>query len=106
MIGTPKRVAPSLFRVLKPAALARHGQAGGVELEVDDSTLHTDHRGVGSVVGAQLRKDVLDSALDGLLADRELIGNLLVGIAGGNQPQDVDFPRGQCLIGGMFGKFE
>jgi hypothetical protein len=62
-------------------------------LEFDDSALQPYHGGVGSVVGAQFGEDVLDSAFDGFFRDRELIGNLFVGISGGNQTQDGDFPR-------------
>ena len=61
---------------------------------------------MGSVVGSQFGEDVPHSTLDGFFADRELIGNLLVGVAGGNQTQDRDFPRGQGVIGGMLGKLE
>jgi len=73
------------------------------ELKLDDSALQTDHRGVGSVVGAQFGEDVSDLALDGFFADRELRGNLFVSIPFGNQTQDTDFRWGQGVIGGMFG---
>src|SRR5580700_10399734 len=71
------------------------------ELRFDDSALQPDHRGVGSVVGAQFGEDVPDLALDGLFADRELSRNYLVGIARGNQIKDADFRRGQSVIGGV-----
>ena len=45
-----------------------------------------------------------DLALDGFFADRELRGNLFVGIPFGNQPQHTHFCRGQRVIGGMLGK--
>ena len=51
------------------------------ELKFDDPSLQPDHGCLGSVAGAQFRKDILDSPLDGLLSDRELIGDLFVGIA-------------------------
>ena len=76
------------------------------ELRFDDSALQPDHRGVGSVVGAQFGEDVPDLTLDGLFADRELSRNYLVGIARGNQIKDADFRRGQSVIGGVFGKLE
>lgn len=76
------------------------------ELRFDDSALQPDHRGVGSVVGAQFGEDVPDLALDGLFADRELSRNYLVGIARGNQIKDADFRRGQSVIGGVFGELE
>jgi len=34
---------------------------------------------------------MFDTALDGRFADRELIRNLLISLAGGDQPQNVDF---------------
>ncbi len=75
---SPKRAVGSLFRVL----------------QFDDSALQPYHGGVGSVVGAQFGEDVLDSAFDGFFGDGELISNLFVGIPGGNQTQDTDFPWG------------
>ena len=42
-------------------------------------------------------------ALHGRLADRELIGDLLIRVAGGDQLEDLDFACGQrgisCVIG-------
>jgi len=62
-----------------------------VELQLDDSSLQTDHCGVGSIVSAQFRKNALDSTLDGLFRDGELIRNLLVRIPGCDQSQHSDF---------------
>jgi hypothetical protein len=45
-------------------------------------------------------EDVPDAALDRFLGDRELIGNLFVGVPGGNQAQDIDFVFGLGVIGG------
>ena len=59
---------------------------------------------MGPVVGAQFGEDVLDSAFDGLFGDRELISNLFVGIPGGNQTQDTDFPWSEGVISGVLGK--
>ena len=33
-----------------------------------------------------------------------LIGNLFVGVSAGDQAQNLDFPRGQGIVGGMFGQ--
>ena len=41
-----------------------------------------------------LERMFFDSALDGFFGDGELIGNLFVGIPGGNQTQYAQFPRG------------
>jgi hypothetical protein len=64
-----------------------------VRLQFDDSSLQPDHGRLRSVVGAQFGEDVLDSPLDGLLGDRELIGDLLIGVSGCDQAQHVDFCR-------------
>src|SRR5258707_15865491 len=74
------------------------------ELKLDDSALQTDHRGVGSVVGAQFGEDVPDLSLDRFFADRKLRRNLFIGIPFRNQSQYTDFRWGQRVIGGMFGK--
>jgi hypothetical protein len=62
-------------------------------LQFDDSSLQADHRGVGSIVGAQFGKNALDSAFDRFLGDRKLIRNLLVCISCRDQSQNIDFRR-------------
>ena len=52
---------------------------------VDESALYANDCRVRSIVGAKFGKDVLDSPFDGVLCDRKLISNLLVGIPPGNQ---------------------
>jgi hypothetical protein len=84
---SPKRVKSSLFRAL---GLTQEGTWRG-KLKFDDPPLQADHGRLGSVAGAQFGKDVLDSSLYGFFSDRELIGNLLIGIAGRDQPEHVDF---------------
>ena len=76
------------------------------ESEFDDPAFEPDHRGVGAIVGAQLGKDAPDLTLDGVFGDRELRGNLFIGIALGDQAQDAHFRRRQGLIGGMLGELE
>src|SRR5271154_5683642 len=53
--------------------------------ELDDPALEPDHRGVGSVLGAQFGEDVADLAFHRILAGRELRRDLFVGIAVGNK---------------------
>ena len=60
---------------------------------------------MGSIVGAQFRKDALDSTLDGFFRDGELIRNLLVRIAGCDQPQHGDLCRGEGVIRRMLRDF-
>jgi hypothetical protein len=51
------------------------------------------------VVGVQFRKNALDSALDGVLGDGELIGNLLVRVsAWRSDASTYDFCVRQALI--------
>ena len=73
-------------------------------LGLDDSALHPDHRGVGSIVRPQFGEDVLDSSLDGFFRDPELRRNLFVGVPGRDQTEDLDFSRSQGLICGVLGK--
>jgi hypothetical protein len=54
------------------------------DLGFNNAAPYADHGSVGAVVGAQFGEDVLDSALDGFFGDRELIGNLFIGISGGD----------------------
>src|SRR5712692_11067911 len=65
---------------------------------LDDPALHADHRRVRAIVGAELREDVLDSALHGFLRDRKLGGDFLVCIPGGDQPEHINFSRRQRFI--------
>ena len=58
-----------------------------------------------SIIGAKLRENALDAALDGFLGDRKLIRNLLVGIAGRDQAQYGNFCWRQGVIRRMFGDF-
>jgi hypothetical protein len=87
-VERPKRVRCSLFRVKREQGSGRSG-----ELELDDSALQADHRGVGAVVGPQFGKDVLDPALDGFFGNRELVCNLLVRISCSDQAQDANLTR-------------
>ena len=75
------------------------------ELQLDDPSLQSDHGRVGSIVGAQFRKDALDPALHGFLRDGELIRNLLVRIPGCDQSQHGDFCGCQGVIHRMLGNF-
>ena len=74
-------------------------------LQFDDPSLHANHGGLGAIIGVQLRKDGFDPALNGFFRNRELICDLLVGIACGNQSQHSDFRRRQCVVGSMLSDF-
>src|ERR1700751_2494348 len=53
---------------------------------------------MGAIVGAKLGQYVGNMAFDRSFTDCELIGNQFVGVSGANQPQYVDFARGQFVI--------
>src|SRR5215467_545810 len=74
-------------------------------LDFYDSPLDADHGSLDPVARAQLGKDVLDPPLYRFLGDRKLVGDLFVGIAGGNQLQHTDFSLRQGVGGCMLGKF-
>ena len=54
-------------------------------IQLDDATPEPNGYGVGSIVGTKLRQYICNSALDGRFADRKIIGNLFICVAGCNQ---------------------
>jgi hypothetical protein len=56
-----------------------------------------EHHRLDAVAQAELLEDVRDVGLDGRLADVELLPDLGVREAVGNQAKDVSFPRGQLV---------
>jgi hypothetical protein len=50
-----------------------------------------EDRGLDPILQPELAQDAADVRLDGLLADREVAGDLPVAEAVGDQPQDVAF---------------
>src|SRR5215813_8972545 len=56
---------------------------------------------MSSVLGVEFREDVRDVALHACFADGQPIGNLLVGVTGGNESQHIDFTGGQVLPGSI-----
>ena len=87
------------------AMQAGRGRRRGQKLQLDDPSLHANHGCVGSIVGAQLGKDGLDSTLNRFFSNGKLIRDLLVGVARGDQSQHSDFRRRQRIIRGMLGDF-
>ena len=75
-------------------------------LELDDASSEADDRCVRPVVGVQLGQNALDPPLDRVLGNAELIRDLLVRVAGGDETQYNDFCRGQSLIAHMLGDLE
>ena len=68
-------------------------------IQLDDAALQPNGYGVGSIVGTKLRQYICNVTLDGRFANRKLIGNLFICVAGCNQPQNVDFTFRQGIIG-------
>ena len=66
-------------------------------LQLDDSALQTNDCRVRAVIGVQLRKNALDATLDSVFGDGELIRDLLVRIASGDEPQHDHFSRREGL---------
>ena len=73
--------------------------SSGRRLQFDYAAPDADHGGVSAVVGAQLRQNVLDPAFNRVFSDGKAIGDLLIGVSGGNKLQDVDFPLREGIVG-------
>jgi hypothetical protein len=67
-------------------------------MQLNNSALQANRNRVGPIVSAELGEYVCDVALNGRVGDREPIGDLLVGVPGGNQTQYIDFALGQLII--------
>ena len=61
-----------------------------VLLQFDNSSLQPDRHRMRAVVRPQLREDIRHVSLDGVLGEIELRCDLLVGVARGDQPQDLN----------------
>src|SRR5271157_5310694 len=79
-----------------------HPTFGG--LKFDDSALEPDGDGVRAVVRSQLLENVADVAFYGILSNRKLGGDLLVRVPLRDQFQNLQFARGQLVLGGMHGQ--
>src|SRR5580658_4636979 len=60
---------------------------------------------MGSVVGAKLRENARNVALDGVLRNAKPAGDLLVRIAGRDQTEHIDLPKAQLVVPGMVSQF-
>ena len=74
------------------------------DLQVDDSALETDGNRVRAIIRCQLLEDVGDVAFHRILSDGKLRGDVFIGVAGGNQPENVQFARRQFIFAGMVGQ--
>lgn len=57
-----------------------------VRIQLDDAALQPNGYGVGSIVGTKLRQYICNAALDSRFANRKLVSNLFICVAGCNQP--------------------
>jgi hypothetical protein len=62
-----------------------------VGVQVDDAALKADRNGVDPIVRPELGKNVRHVCLDRCFANRQLIGDVLVCVAGRDQSQNVYF---------------
>ena len=60
-------------------------------VQVDDAAPEADRDGVDPIVRAELGKNVRHVCLDRCFANRQLIGDVLVCVAGSDQSQNVYF---------------
>jgi hypothetical protein len=72
-------------------------------IELDDSALQSNGDGMRPVFCAEFLKDILDSALDRLFRNRQLRGDLFVGIACPDQPENIDFLWRQSFVSTVLG---
>ena len=73
-----------------------------VLLQFDNSPAQPDRHGMGAVVGFQLREDIRHVPFDGVLGQLKLCRDLLVGVAGRDQPQDLNLALRQLVLAAMF----
>src|SRR6185436_4159181 len=77
------------------AAPASEATVLSILRHLDPALAHRVHDGLGPVVDSQLPEDRAHVVLDGLLADRQRVGDLLVGHALGDVVEDLDLARGE-----------
>src|SRR5436309_7921160 len=98
-----RRAAMSAAEVISPSAVSSLGGASAgagatasagtvtsVLRHLDPALAHRVHDGLGPVVDGQLAQDRAHVVLDRLLADRQRVGDLLVGHALGDIVEDLD----------------
>src|SRR5262245_2717760 len=72
-------------------------QVSGGRVSLDEAGLVGEHDGLDPVAEAELLEDVGDVGLDGCLADEELLPDLVVGQAAGDEPQNIPLARGEFV---------
>jgi len=79
-------------------ARRQSGFAAHPGLRQEDSALYGDHGSVGTIVGLQLRQNILDPTFHSLLGDGEPSADFLIRVAVRNELQDFHFPIRQRFI--------
>src|SRR5262245_20623006 len=93
--GAPATDGASAGAAVGAAAPASAGTVLSVLRHLDPALAHRVHDGLGPVIDCQLAQDRAHVVLDGLLADRQGVGDLLVGHALGDVVEDLDLARGE-----------
>ena len=75
------------------------------DIQLDNPALERNGDRVGAIVCTQLGEYVRDVVLDCGFCDRELVGDLLIGIAVANQTKHINFARTQLIVGSVVGQF-
>src|SRR6478735_4739682 len=86
-------VAGATVSVIVRVVRLRGGWTGSVFRHPDPALAHGIDHGLGPVVDGQLAEDRAHVVLDGLLADRQRVGDLLVGHALSDVVEDLDLAR-------------
>jgi hypothetical protein len=75
-------------------------------LPCNDATPHCDHRRVGSIVGAEFRKNVPHVGFHRFFGDAELDSDFLIGFAGSDLFQDVHFAVRKFILADVLGDLQ
>src|SRR5439155_13991090 len=103
-VTAPLEWTPARRRTSLPAFLTGPGTSflSGLEpagpLDLNQALADRVQRGVGAVEDLQLLVHVADVVAHRLLADLQPVGDLLVGHAGRDQPQDLELAGGQPVV--------
>src|SRR5512133_3968877 len=93
-----RRDSPTLLR----PGMVISDHAGGL----GKSVLEGERARGGPRLHVELPEQVLQMPRDGVLADHELRRDLLVALAGGDEPQDVELAGREAMSGGARSAFE
>src|SRR6266571_3869836 len=81
-----------------PTNRAREEGNGALCLDFDEALSHRVEDGLGSIVDVELLVHIADVVPDRLIADIEPAGDLRIGLADGDQLQNLDLAPGQAIV--------